>query len=70
MEIPFLVGWLLEAKETVPSVRGLAVVVRVEVPLTVVGAIPSMVALSKGNAASVVVVRELLKSRLMGSGFA
>lgn len=45
-------------------------VVRVEGPLAVVGATPSMAALSKGHAATVGVVKELLRSRLVGSGLA
>lgn len=69
VEVPFLAGWLLGGKETAPSRKGQAVVVRVEVPLAIVGAIPEVVALSKGNVATVV-VRELLRSRLVESGLA
>lgn len=52
----------------VGRVEGLARVEGVEVPLAAVGAIPSMAALSKGNGATVGVVKELLRSRLAGSG--
>lgn len=61
VDVPFLAGWLLGGKETAPSRKGQAVVVRVEVPLAIVGAIPEVAALSKGNVA-IVVVRELLRS--------
>lgn len=69
-EVPFLAGWLLGAKETVPSRKGLAVVVGVEVPLVVVGVPAEMAALSKGNVATLGVGREPLRSTLVGSGLA
>lgn len=55
-------------KGEVLRVEGLAAVEGVEGPLAVVEATPSMAALSKGNAATVGVVKELLRSRLVGSG--
>lgn len=67
-EVPFLAGWLLGAKETVSSRKGLAVLVGVEVPLVVVGVPPEAAALSKGNVATLGAVREPLRSRLVGSG--
>ena len=70
VEVLFLAGWLLESKETAPSRKGLATGVGGEVPLAVVGAIPSMAVLSKGNVVTVGVVRELLRSTLVGSGLA
>lgn len=69
VEVPFWAGWLLGGKATAPSRKGQAVAVRVEVPLAIVGATPEVAALSKGNVA-LVGVRELLRSRLVGSGFA
>lgn len=69
VEVPFLAGWLLGVKETVPSRKGLAVVLGVEVPL-VVGATTEVAALSSGTVSMVGVVRELLRSRLVGSGLA
>lgn len=69
-EVPFLAGWLLGAKETVPSGKGLAVLVGVEVPLVVVGVPPEVAALSKGNVAALGAVREPLRSGLVGSGLA
>lgn len=70
VEVPFLVGWPLGAKEIAPSRKGLAVVVGVEVPLAVVGTAPEVAACSKGNVATTGVVRELLRSRVEGSGLA
>lgn len=69
-EIPFLAGWLLGAKETVPSTKGLAVLVGVEFPVVVVGVPPEVEALSKGNVAILGAIREPLRSRLVGSGLA
>lgn len=61
VEVPFLIGWLLGAKEIAPSRKGLAVVV---------GITPEVAALSKGNVATTGDVRELLRSRAEGSGLA
>lgn len=69
VEVLFLVGWLLGSKEIAPSRKGLAVV-GVEVPLAVVATAPEVAALSKGNVATTGVVRELLRSRVEGSGLA
>lgn len=68
VEVPCLAGWLLRAKETTPSRKVLAVGAGVEVTWTVVGAISSEAAPSKGNVATAGVVSELLRSRLVGSG--
>ena len=57
-----MAGWLLGATETVPSRKELAIVAGVEIPLAAVGASPEMAVLSKGNVATVGVVRELLRS--------
>lgn len=67
-EVPFLAGWLLGAKETVPSRKGLAILVGVEVTLVIVGVPPEVAALSKGNVTTLGAVREPLRSRLVGSG--
>lgn len=54
---------------TASSRKGRVVVVRVEVSLATAGAIPEAAALSKGNLA-LVGLRELLRSRPLGSGLA
>lgn len=69
VEVPFLAGWILGGKVSAPSRKGRVVVVRVEAPLATAGAIPEVAALSKGNVA-IVGVRELLRSRPLGSGLA
>lgn len=69
VQLPFLAGWVLGTEERAPT-KGLAVVVGVEVSLSVVGATPTGPALSKGTASTVGAVTELLRNRLVESGLA